>query len=152
MTQSVESATSLTLTRRIEAPRDAVYNAWTDPAEFMRWWKPPGTTTTAVEMDARVGGTYRISHRHDDGEIFVVTGTFLEVDRPKRLVYTWAWEEDDGLGPQSRVTVEFADAGAATEVTLTHDRLANEASRDSHRKGWTGCLDGLSDFFQGKGV
>jgi len=147
MTQSAQTSPSLTLARRIKAGRDDVFEAWTDAEVFKRWWGPPGTTTTAAEIDARVGGAYRITMRLAEGEIVYLRGKFLEVERPSKLVYTWAWEEDDAIGPESRVTVAFAAAGAETDVTVYHEQLPSDESRDRHSHGWTGCLDNLTEMF-----
>ena len=150
MTQSTQAATSLTMTRRIKGTREEVFAAWTDAEIFKRWWGPPGTTTTAAEIDARVGGAYRLTMRLPDGEIVYLRGKFLEVERPTKLVYTWAWEEDDGIGHESRVTIAFVAAGEETDVTLIHEQLPNEESRDRHGHGWVGCFDRLTEMFDGK--
>lgn len=150
MTQSSRTDTSLTMTRRIKGRREDVFEAWTDAEIFKRWWGPPGTTTTAAEIDARVGGSYRITMRLSDGDIVYLKGRFLEVERPSKLVYTWAWEEDDGVGPESRVTVAFVAAGDETDVTVHHEQLPNEESRDRHSHGWIGCFDNLTKMFSGK--
>lgn len=150
MTQSTQSATSLTMTRRIKGNCEDVFAAWTDPEIFKRWWGPPGTTTTAAEIDARVGGAYRVTMRLADGEIVYLRGKFLKVERPKKLVYTWAWEEDAGIGPESRVTIAFVAEGDETDVTLTHEQLPSEESRDRHSHGWIGCFDNLTEMFSGK--
>ena len=142
-----DPATTLTLTRRVAARRDEVFAAWTDAEIFKRWWAPPGTTMTSLELDARVGGKYRVGLLQSDGEQLYVGGEFVEIERPSRIVYTWAWEEDDGPGHESLVTVEFAEHGRETDVTLTHERLANEQSRDNHRHGWSGILDNLTASF-----
>jgi uncharacterized protein YndB with AHSA1/START domain len=145
-----DSATTLTLTRRIAARREDVFAAWTDPEIFKRWWAPEGTTMTSLELDARVGGTYRIGLRQSDGEQLYVAGKFVEIERPVRIVYTWAWDEDEGPGHESLVTIEFAEHDRQTDVTLTHSRLATEQSRDNHRQGWTGILDNLAAVLDGK--
>jgi len=84
------------------------------------------------------------------GEVVYLKGKFLEVERPTKLVYTWAWEEDEGIGPESRVTVEFGSADGETDVTVIHEQLPNEESRDRHSHGWVGCLDNLTEIFSGK--
>lgn len=147
MTRTVETPTSLQLTRRIAAPREDVFKAWTDPELLGRWWGPPGTTLASLDVDARVGGRYRIGMRRDDGELWHVEGTYLEIAPPSKLVYTWAWEEGDGPGHESVVTIEFISRGRETDVVLTHERLASEESRDNHRHGWTGLLDQLERLY-----
>jgi len=147
MMQSTDSSTSLKLTRRINARREDVFDAWTDPEVLKRWWAPEGTTMTSVDLDPHVGGAYRIGVINTEGEQLYVGGKFVAVERPSRLSYTWAWDEDDGPGHESLVTVEFAENGHATEVTLTHQRLASEQSRDGHLHGWTSILNNLAAMY-----
>ena len=147
MIQSTDTPTSLKLTRRINARREEVFEAWTDPEILKRWWAPEGTTMTSIEVDPRVGGAYRIGIISAEGEQMYVAGKFVAVERPSRISYTWAWDEDDGPGHESLVTIDFADSGRETDVTLTHERLANEQSRDNHRHGWTSILNNLAANF-----
>jgi uncharacterized protein YndB with AHSA1/START domain len=96
-------------------------------------------TAPLAEVDVRVGGRYRIHMQAPDGTLHRVTGIYREVDPPRRLVYTWAWEEKPAEG-ETLVTVECHDRGGRTEVVLIHERFPNEAVRDQHESGWTGCL------------
>jgi uncharacterized protein YndB with AHSA1/START domain len=81
MAQStVRPETTLRLTRTFRAPRDTVFQAWTDPEELKRWWGPPGYATPVVELDLRVGGRYRIGMRElPDGQVFYLSGAWEEV-------------------------------------------------------------------------
>lgn len=100
-------------------------------------------TPALAEVDLRVGGRYRLGMRAPDGAaVYVCTGVYREVTPPSRLVYTWAWEGQDG--PETLVTVEFLDRGGATEVVLTHEGFADAGSRDQHATGWNGCLGSLA--------
>lgn len=101
------SETVLVLSRTFAAPRERVFRAWTDPAILKKWWAAgPGFTPTVAEVDLRVGGRYRLGMRApDQGADYIVAGTYREVQRPARLVYTWAWEGT--AGPETLVTVEF---------------------------------------------
>jgi uncharacterized protein YndB with AHSA1/START domain len=137
------STTSFSVSRIIDAPREAVFDAFTDPVIMRQWYSPDGFSTPAVDSDPRAGGAYRIGMKQADGEIFYVAGKFTEVRRPEKLVFTWAWEEDDGPGHESVVTVEFKSRDSKTEVILTQERLAGAESRDKHIHGWTGILDKL---------
>ena len=72
-------------------------------------------------------------------------GKFLEVDAPKRIVYTWRWS----TAPDSEetiVTVEFHERGTGTELVLRHDRFPTKDMRDHHEQGWKHCLDQLEAF------
>ena len=72
-------------------------------------------------------------------------GTFLEVDPPKRLVFTWAWEEGGYADIGTLVELDFRPSGEGTELTLTERRFTSEEMRDEHSGGWTSCLDCLEE-------
>jgi uncharacterized protein YndB with AHSA1/START domain len=144
MATGSQHATTLQLRRTFPAPRERVFRAWTTPEEMKRWQAPRPMTTPFAEVDLRVGGRYRIHMRAPDGAEHRVAGVYREVDPPRRLVYTWAWES----GPdqtETLVTVEFFDRGGATEVVLTHALFSSEEARGRHEHGWTGCLDNLAE-------
>jgi uncharacterized protein YndB with AHSA1/START domain len=138
--------TSFSVSRTLDAPRETVFSAWTEPDALKQWWGPPGYTIPSAEVDLRPGGSYRIGMKPDDGDTFYLMGKFIEVRPPEKLVYTWAWQEDGGPGHESQVTVEFRSSGSdKTEVVITHERLENSDSRDRHVQGWDGCLTKLTD-------
>ena len=132
---------SLIVERTFPAAREKVFRAWIDPALMLKWFAPVGMTPFGIEADARVGGNYRIGMRERDGSTVIVTGTYLEVTPPTRLVFTWAWQSDPG--DSSVVTVEFIERQNATHIVLTHTRITDPAHVESHRYGWEGCLDHL---------
>jgi uncharacterized protein YndB with AHSA1/START domain len=144
-----ESAFALVLTRRFEVPREAVFRAWTDAAQMAQWIGPPGIRAEVKAMDPRLGGSYRIAmHGEDSGKTWVVGGVYREVIPPERLVFTWTWEEDGPAhraGHEMLVTVILKAKGRGTEMTLRHEQLDSETSRDSHAHGWGGSLDRLSE-------
>ena len=133
---------TLRLTRSFAAPREKVFRAWTDPEALKQWAAPGDLTTPLAEVDLRVGGRYRIHMRTPDGTAHKVTGVYQTVDPPRRLVYTWFWENKPEQG-DTLVTVEFHERGSATEVTLTHERFPSGDVRDRHEQGWMGCLEKL---------
>lgn len=150
MTETIDTAdavmtseTSLRVQRSYEASPEEVFNAWTNPEVLRRWWAvhPDGSTPVA-EVDLRVGGRYRLSMESPEGERHTVQGEYMEIDRPRRLVYSWQWELDaGGLGPASTVTVEFRERDEHTEVVLEHAGLPDAESRNRHAQGWTACMD-----------
>ena len=81
---------SLTIRRRLPAPPSLVFQAWTDPDRFGRWFGPPGAELVEAEMEPRAGGRYRILMRAG-GEEHGVGGVYREVVPDERLVFTWAW-------------------------------------------------------------
>jgi uncharacterized protein YndB with AHSA1/START domain len=146
VTQSaVATKPSLTLKRRINAPPAKVFEAWTDPAQIKRWFGPTEIETLLAEADVRTGGRYHIIMRAPDGEEHDVSGTYREVVPDQKLVFTWAWRTTPER--QSLVTVDLKRDGDGTMLTLTHEQFFDEAARDRHRSGWTGCLDKLEKLF-----
>ena len=133
---------ALVVRRTIRARPEALFAAWTDPQQLQRWWGPPGVTCTAAEIDLRVGGSYRIANRMPDGSTLWIAGEFEVIEPPNRLIYTWRLEiPEAGI---ERVCVSFLPRDSATEVIVTHERIANPAARTRHESGWIGCLAGLA--------
>jgi uncharacterized protein YndB with AHSA1/START domain len=112
----------------------------------MRWMHPLDTICLHAEADVRVGGRFRVIMRSPDGEEHDVSGTYLEVVPEAKLVFTWAWRSTPER--ESRVTVVLRPDGETTELTLRHERLFDEATRDSHREGWSSGLDRLVELFE----
>jgi len=99
----------LSLTRRVSAPLEVVFSAWTDAKQLAEWWGPKGFTNPRCEVDARVGGAIHIDMRAPDGMVYPLTGRILEIDPPHRLVFETAALDGDGK-PMFEVlnTVTFA--------------------------------------------
>jgi len=140
------SETSLRLERTYDATAEDVFDAWTNPEVLRRWWKAnPAWVTPVAEVDLRVGGGYALRMLDEDGEPHTVAGEYREVERPRRLVYTWCWQEG---GPEpdhvSLVSVEFRADGSRTAVVLEHSGLPSEESRLAHGGGWGGALESLA--------
>lgn len=128
---------TLTVKKHIPASPERVFDAWTD-AEGMAQWFSPMTTASIPVMDLRPGGEYRID-MHGDGKDYVHTGKYIEIERPKRLRFSWHSE-----GTQQKetiVTVELEADGDGTLLTLTHEQLPSEQSRAEHEGGWKAILD-----------
>lgn len=129
--------------RTIPASQERVFEAWTEVAALSRWFAPSTDYETVVHsLEARTGGSYRIEMRHSGGARHFAVGTYREVDPPRRLVFSWRWEADETM-PDTQVTIDFHPKGEGTEVVLTHEHFSTEAQRESHSKGWVGCLDRL---------
>jgi uncharacterized protein YndB with AHSA1/START domain len=140
------TAADLRLERTFDASPEAVFDAWTNPDVLRRWWAAgPDWETPLAEVDLRVGGSYRLSMRDpESGMTPTVAGEFREVERPRRLVYTWTWESmPDSPSAGSIVTVDFEEDDGRTKVTLLHRGLGTDESRGQHEHGWNACLDNL---------
>jgi uncharacterized protein YndB with AHSA1/START domain len=146
-------ADRLRVTRTFKASRQRVFRAWTEPELMMRWFVEGDADMDVCEIDLREGGQYRLEGRIGD-ERWSIWGSYLEVKPPERLVYTWTWHHDPGIGESdgdTRVTVDFRDLGGQTELVLTHERFANVRARDEHTRGWNTCLDRLGSLVEKEG-
>jgi uncharacterized protein YndB with AHSA1/START domain len=115
----------LAVTRTFDHPARAVFEAWTRPGLFARWWVPRsfGLTLLSCEMDARVGGRYRLVFRVGDADSMAFFGTYLEVVPNSRLA--WTNEEGGEGGPVTTVTFEERDG--ATRVVMSDLHPSKEA-------------------------
>jgi len=131
---------SLQVERTIPGPIDAVFDAWLDPAKLKQIMRPgPGMTVPDATTEPRVGGTFHIIMQAGDRQI-PHDGEYRVIDRPTRLVFTWVSEP----AGNSVVTIDFKKlTDTSTRVTLTHEQLQTESSRDAHRGGWSGILEAL---------
>lgn len=132
----------LTVERRFDAPPERVFDAWLDPDRVGRWlFATPDGVMERVEIDARVGGRFRINERRG-GELAEHFGEYLEIDRPRRLVFSFAAIRDAGY---TRVTVTVAPEGDGSRLTLVHEMDPQWAEYEQRtREGWTMILEGLA--------
>ena len=100
---------------------------------------------TLAEMDVRVGGRYHIRFGVPGQETHNVSGTYLEVEPHRRLVFDWGWQST----PErvSRVTVTLRPLGDGTELVFVHEKFFDQAARDSHNEGWAGAFLKLDKLF-----
>lgn len=132
----------LVFTRVFDAPRSVVFRAWTDPEQVAQWWGPQGFSVAFLEMDVRPAGAWRKCMRSPEGSDYWRRGVYREVVEPERLVFTYI-SDDPESDPdhETIVTVTFADHGAKTLMTFRQAEFESVASRDSHRHGWTSCME-----------
>jgi len=135
----------LRLGRMIAAPRARVWAALTDPAELAAWWGPHGFTSPRVELDLRVGGGYRIVWHHEaKGDEMGLSGTYREIEAPRRLVNTELFDQD-WTGGETLCTVMLDETDGRTDMTFTV-LYASEAARDGALQ--TGMMDGMEASYQ----
>jgi uncharacterized protein YndB with AHSA1/START domain len=130
---------NLTIERRLAASPEAIFDAWTN-AEQMAEWFSPMTTATIHKLDVREGGEFHID-MHGEKKDYVHTGQYLEVHRPRRLVFSWFSEGTEQK--ETRVTLELQSEGDGTLLRLKHERFPTEKSRDDHNGGWLAIIDKL---------
>lgn len=108
----------IVITRVFDAPRELVFEAWTNPEHVVRWFGPKGFTLTTQEIDIRVGGRWRFVFQGPDGTDYDNRMVFLEVRRPELLLFDHGSDRDDDPG-KFRVTVTFDEqSNGKTVVTL----------------------------------
>ncbi|GAB3142819.1 SRPBCC domain-containing protein [Amycolatopsis stemonae] len=137
----------LEITRVFDAPRELVFSAWTEPDHLAHWFGPRGFTCPAVTVDPRPGGRWRACIRSPEGDEHWMYGVYREISTPRRLVFTFAWEAEDG---ETLVAIDFADLGGKTEMTFTQTGFPAAAERDGHHDGWTSSFDDLAGHLRGK--
>jgi uncharacterized protein YndB with AHSA1/START domain len=129
------------VTQRFSAPAKRIFNAWVDPATAGKWlFATAWRSMSSVAIDARAGGSFRFEDRQD-GEDVVQTGQYIEIVRPRRLVFTLSGEKRSR--DMTRVSVEIVPLDAGCQLTLVHESvLPDNAARTEGR--WTGMLYGLA--------
>lgn len=139
----------LVIERSFDAPRALVFKAWSEPEHLVRWWGPKGYSVPSCELDCRPGGVFRCVMRSPEGKDTRLQCGFREVSAPERLVFTWAWLDEDGNpGHETLVTLNFEEQGIKTKLTLHQEVFESTEARDLHEGGWTGCLDSLNEYLQ----
>jgi uncharacterized protein YndB with AHSA1/START domain len=134
------SERELVVTRTFNGPARIVFEAWTRPELFRRWWVPQSMNMSLLscEMDVRVGGKYRLEFEHDQGAM-AFFGTYLEVTPPARLV--WTNEEGGEGGPVTTVT--FEERGGKTLLVM-HELHSSKEALDA---AGTGSADATVETF-----
>jgi uncharacterized protein YndB with AHSA1/START domain len=136
----------LTIRRTFDAPRALVFRVWTEPQHLAQWSCPRGFTMTENRGDLRVGGAFSACMRSPEGSDHRLRGVYREIVAPERLVFTHAWVDASGTpGPETLVTVTFAERNGRTEMTFHQGIFDSVAARDGHQQGWTSCFERLAE-------
>ena len=128
--------TTIELERKISAPPEIVFAYFTDPDRYRLW------QGVDADLDPRPGGLFRV--RMTGRSRHIATGEYVEVDPPKRVVFTWGWEPDESLLHEqtdvppgtSTVEVTLVPDGTATILRLRHSGLPNDPTCRFHNWGW----------------
>jgi uncharacterized protein YndB with AHSA1/START domain len=133
--------------RFLDAPRELVFRAWTDPAHLVRWLGPKGFAGTVIRMDVRPGGAYCFHMCSADGSEYWQQGVYREVVEPDRFVRTCVWADADGnpSGPETLMTVTFEEHKGGTKLTF-QQVFESAAARDGHQSGTASALDRLAEY------
>jgi uncharacterized protein YndB with AHSA1/START domain len=143
MVRDDTTAPTVQIRRRVKARAEEIFDLWTKPDLMVRWMSPfPGAVDCKASCDLRPGGAFSLVMVSKEASR-EVSGTYVQIDRPRKLVFTW-------MGPLTNnvntlVTVEFNPRGDETDLVLTHERLPTQAIHEGHTKGWGNILDHLAD-------
>jgi len=135
---------TLVMVRALPVGPARVFAAFSDPDELATWFGPEGFSVGSLDLDPRVGGSYRIEMQPPEGDPFYLGGEFREVDPPGRLAFTFVYEDPDRDDVETLVELSFRDRGESTEVVFTQGPFKTEARRELHRDGWTDSFDRLA--------
>lgn len=133
--------------RHLKAPRELVFDAWTNPVHVAKWWGPHGFTTTIHEMDVRPGGVWRLVLHGPDGTDYQNRSVFVEIVRPERIVF------DHVTGPVFRMTATFEEQNLGTLLTMrmtfkTAEERNDCVTRFGAVEGAVQTLQRLDEFLQ----
>jgi uncharacterized protein YndB with AHSA1/START domain len=139
-------SSTLNIERTFQAPAQAVFDAFTSPEVMRRWWHVEHDWSTAVaDVDLRIGGAVRVVMRRPDGTEYGGGGVYTEIDPPRRLAFTWLWDDVD---TRTLIEIEFEEIEGATRVRFTHNDLWSEEAVRSHEEGWNASFDLLDAEFR----
>jgi len=158
-------ANDFVISRVFNAPRDLVWQCFTDPERMKEWWGPKGSTIVASKIDFRVGGTYHGAMRAGDGPVMRAKFVYRDIAAPERLVWVHSFSDEAGgvtrhpMSPtwplEMLTTVTFAEeAGGKTKVNLrwsplhatAEEQATFNAAHDSMQGGWGGTFERLDAY------
>ncbi|WP_299394797.1 SRPBCC domain-containing protein [Pelagibius sp.] len=144
MVETALSQPVVRLTRRLDATPELVFDAWTDPQMVRQWLVPGEMVMAALELDLRVGGRFDFVMKGE--ETYAHRCVYREIERPRRLVFTWS--SSATAGRDTLVTVEIKPLGEGSELTLTHEGFTDQAMAELHNGGWTACFEKFVPFVE----
>jgi uncharacterized protein YndB with AHSA1/START domain len=134
----------LEMERLIPAPPERVFEYWTEPELVAKWFGPGDFDVPSSDLDLRPGGKWRTTIRSPEGKLRTVSGVYNTIEPPRRLVFTWAWDDDDGVrGHETQVTVTLEPTPGGTRLRLVQEDFQNREVRDRHNGGWASSLSKL---------
>jgi uncharacterized protein YndB with AHSA1/START domain len=165
LAETKSTDTDFVISRLFDAPRELLWEAFTEPEHMRQWWGPKGSVIVSSKMDFRVDGTYLGAMRALDGRVMWAKFVYREIVAPRRLVWAHSFSDEAGgltrhpLSPTwplellTTVTFEVAQDGK-TELTLRwsplnaseDERKTFDAAREGMHGGWTGTFDQLAAY------
>jgi uncharacterized protein YndB with AHSA1/START domain len=164
MTKSAVNETErMVITRVFDAPRELVWEAWTDPKYVMQWWGPKGFTSPVCRIDFRVGGKFLCCMKTPDGQEFWNGGEYHEIVPREKIVYSMYFADANGnkvdaaqYGIEHEAiedthdVVTFEDLGdGQTKLTLIGNESMESARNSGQEEGWNQILDKFAEVVAG---
>jgi len=134
----------IVITRTFDAPRELVFQSWTNPKHMVQWWGPRGFTLATCETEVRVGGRFRLVMRGPDGKDYPFQGAYLEIVEPERIVFQGTIHDEPGH--QVWTTVTFAEEHGKTKVTVRQTYSFESDATRGAPEGWRQTLDRLGEY------
>lgn len=131
----------LYLVRAFAAPPALVFRMWEDTYHRLRWWAPTAYVCTHFEQDFRVGGAWRACIESPASGVSWQGGVFREIERDRRIVFTFAWDGGPSAGVETIVTITFAEQNGSTIQTFHQTPFLAVERRNAHVVGWSRLLD-----------
>jgi uncharacterized protein YndB with AHSA1/START domain len=140
-----QDETTLLLERLIPSPPEVLFALFVEPAQLLRWWAPDGYEPSIDALDASPGGRWRTILRRPDGGAIATSGVYRVVEPPRRLAFSWAWEDQSGArGHETEVMVSFERVPGGTRLVLVQQRFDSRSARDNHIRGWSASFDRIA--------
>jgi uncharacterized protein YndB with AHSA1/START domain len=133
----------------VSAPIERVFALISQPEQIARWWGPHGFRTPEIELDLRTGGRYRFTMQPPEGDAFHLQGEFVEVDPPRKLSYTFRWEEPTTDDTETVAELTLGELGERTRLEIEQGAFKTEERRELHRNGWGDGLEKLQSLAAG---
>jgi uncharacterized protein YndB with AHSA1/START domain len=153
MSAAVDDKT-LRMSRIFDAEPERVFAAWTNPDHFAAWLGPHGVKTLECQLDARPGGAWRLRGESGTNIKHAVSGTYLAVDPPRFLSFTWGWHTGGdfaGARPnETTISITFRAVGKRTEMTFMQTGFPDATSLGNHDSGWTASFEKLATLLETK--
>jgi uncharacterized protein YndB with AHSA1/START domain len=152
----------LVITRTFNAPQSLVWQAWSQPEHFKKWWGPKEFTCPDAEIDFRVGGKFLASMMDDKGKKIWSTGTYKEIDPKTKIIFSdcFANEKGDivsgeeygmkGMPMEMEVTVMLKEDGGKTEMTIIHKGIPAGEHQQGANVGWNSSIDKMQEMVEAK--
>lgn len=155
---TIDKSKELVIIRTFDAPREFVWNAWTNPKAFKKWWGPKGFSCPYCEIDLRVGGKYHNCMQSADEKKYWATGTYKQIIPNEKLVCTDSFSDPDGnivsashyglsddFPRELQLTVLLDQINSKTRMTLKHEGMPDGEMQENARIGWNESFDKLAN-------